>query len=109
MPIHIGESSRAARRVRRRGDGYFPGGMLMPAERAEQMDFARSTAVAAGRDPAAREHTRWGSIDMPRDRVDGFAAQGVTRVVVGVTATDEAVQFDEISAFAARFGLTARS
>ncbi|MEV4237854.1 MULTISPECIES: TIGR03619 family F420-dependent LLM class oxidoreductase [unclassified Nocardia] len=106
LPIHIGGSSRAAaRRVGRRGDGYFPGGMLMPAERAHQWDLAKSTAVAAGRDPATLEYTRWGSIDMPQDRVDGFVAQGVTRIIVGATATDQAVQFDEMSAFAARFGL----
>ncbi|WP_062981704.1 LLM class F420-dependent oxidoreductase [Nocardia anaemiae] len=109
LPIHIGGSSRAAaKRVGRRGDGYFAGGMLMPAERAEQWDLAKSTAVAAGRDPGALEYTRWGSIDMPRDRVDGFAAQGVTRIVVGATATDQAVQFDEMSAFAERFGLTSK-
>ncbi|MFX0573592.1 LLM class F420-dependent oxidoreductase [Nocardia nepalensis] len=108
LPIHIGGSSRAAaRRVGRRGDGYFPGGMLLPAERAQQLDLARSTAIAAGRDPAALEYTRWGSIDMPQDRVDGLAAQGVTRIVVGATATDQAAQFEEMSAFAARFGTSA--
>ncbi|MEV5836696.1 LLM class F420-dependent oxidoreductase [Nocardia sp. NPDC052112] len=110
LPIHIGGSSRAAaRRVGRRGDGYFPGGMLMPAERADQWDLARSTAVAAGRDPAALEYTRWGSIDMPQDRVDGFAAQGVTRIIVGATATDQAVQLEEMSAFAERLGLASKS
>ncbi|MFI6041303.1 TIGR03619 family F420-dependent LLM class oxidoreductase [Nocardia sp. NPDC051321] len=32
LPIHIGGSSRAAaRRAGRRGDGYFPGGMLAPS------------------------------------------------------------------------------
>ncbi|WP_433523604.1 LLM class F420-dependent oxidoreductase [Nocardia pseudovaccinii] len=107
LPIHIGGSSRAAaRRVGRRGDGYFPGGMLMPAERAEQWDLAKSTAVAEGRDPAALEYTRWGSIDMPQDRVEGFAAQGVTRIIVGATATDQAVQLEEMSAFAERVGLS---
>lgn len=109
LPIHIGGSSRAAaRRVGRRGDGYFPGGMLMPAQRAEQWELASSTAVAAGRDPAALEYTRWGSIDMPPDRVAGFAAQGVTRIVVGATATDPVEQFEEMAAFAARFELVAR-
>ncbi|WP_433729057.1 LLM class F420-dependent oxidoreductase [Nocardia sp. CA-129566] len=108
LPIHIGGSSRAAaRRVGRRGDGYFPGGMLMPAERAAQLDLARATAVEAGRDPSALEYTRWGSIDMPPERVDGFAAQGVTRIVVGATAADRAEQFDEMSAFSQRFGLAA--
>ncbi|WP_040697478.1 LLM class F420-dependent oxidoreductase [Nocardia vinacea] len=110
LPIHIGGSSRAAaRRVGRRGDGYFAGGMLMPAERAEQWDLARSTADEAGRDSGALEYTRWGSMDMPQDRVDGFAAQGVTRIIVGATASDQAVQLDEMSAFAARFGLASKS
>jgi small multidrug resistance family-3 protein len=48
VPIHIGGSSRAAaRRAGRRGDGYFPGGMLTPQERAIKMDLARSAAIEA--------------------------------------------------------------
>ncbi|WP_378732892.1 LLM class flavin-dependent oxidoreductase [Nocardia brasiliensis] len=104
LPIHIGGSSRAAaRRAGRRGDGYFPGGMLSPHERDIQLELTRAEAVAAGRDPAALEYTRWGSIDMPLERVEGLAAEGVTRIVIG--STDPADQFDEMSRFAERFGL----
>ncbi len=106
LPIHVGGSSRAAaRRAGARGDGYFPGGLLTPHERGIQMDLARAAAVEAGRDPDAIEYTRWGSMDMPDERVAGFAAQGVTRIVVGATATEPERQRDEMSAFAARFGL----
>ncbi|WP_433657322.1 TIGR03619 family F420-dependent LLM class oxidoreductase [Nocardia sp. CA-128927] len=104
LPIHVGGSSRAAaRRAGRRGDGYFPGGMLGPDERASQLDLARSEAVAAGRDPSALEYTRWGSIDMPIERAEGLAAEGVTRVVIG--GIDPEDQFDEMSRFAERFDL----
>jgi probable F420-dependent oxidoreductase len=106
LPIHIGGSSRAAaRRAGRRGDGYFPGGALTPYERGIQMDIARSAAIEAGRSPDTLEYTRWGSIDVTPEQVDAFAAQGVTRIVVGATATEPDKQRDEMSAFAQRFGL----
>jgi probable F420-dependent oxidoreductase len=106
LPIHIGGSSRAAaRRAGRRGDGYFPGGALTPYERGIQMDLARSIAAETGRDPEALEYTRWGSIDMTPDRIEAFATQGVTRIVVGATSTEPEQQRDEMSEFAQRFGL----
>lgn len=106
LPIHVGGSSRAAaRRAGRRGDGYFPGGMLTPDERAAQWDLARATAAEAGRDPDALEHTRWGSIDLGPDQVEGFAEQGVTRIVVSAGSADPVEQRDQLSAFAERFGL----
>jgi probable F420-dependent oxidoreductase len=106
LPVHVGGSSRAAaRRAGLRGDGWFPGGMLGPEERAAQWDLVRSTATAAGRDPDALEHTRWASIDMTERHREVFAAQGVTRMVVSATATDPQQQRDEMSAFADRFGL----
>jgi hypothetical protein len=70
-----------------------------------QMDLTRSTALESGRNPDALEYTRWGSIDMTRERVEAFATQGVTRIVVGATATEPDQQRDEMSAFAQRFGL----
>jgi probable F420-dependent oxidoreductase len=106
LPVHVGGSSRAAaRRVGNRGDGYFAGGALAPNERASQWDLARSTASAAGRDPDALEYTRWGSIDLTAEKVEVFAAQGVTRIVVNATTADPAQQRDELSALAERFGL----
>jgi hypothetical protein len=42
---------------------------------------------------------------MPIERVEAFAAQGVTRIVVGATATEAEQQRDELSAFAERFAL----
>jgi probable F420-dependent oxidoreductase len=107
LPVHVGGSSRAAaRRAGLRGDGYFPGGRLTQAERDAQLELMRDTARAAGRDASALECTRWGSIDMTADDVAAHAAQGATRLVVGPAATDEAGQRDELSAFAARLGLT---
>ncbi|MBP2706450.1 TIGR03619 family F420-dependent LLM class oxidoreductase [Microbispora sp. RL4-1S] len=106
LPIHIGGSSRAAaRRAGRRGDGYFPGGALDPGERAVQWELVRSSAAEAGRDPEALEYTRFGSIDMPVERVEELAAQGVTRIVVNTAATEPDRQREELSVFARRFGL----
>jgi len=102
LPIHIGGSSlAAARRAGLRGDGYFAGGALMGDERAAQWDLA--TTTAAGR---TLEYTRWGSIDLSPASLDAYAAQGVTRLVVGPSSADLAEQRDELSAFAERFGLT---
>jgi len=79
--------------------------MLTPAVREAQLGLARSAAQDAGRDPNALEYTRWGSIDMPEQRVDAFAAQGVTRIVVSAGATEINDQRTEMSAFARRFRL----
>jgi probable F420-dependent oxidoreductase len=107
LPIHVGGSSRAAaRRAGLRGDGYFPGGRLTPAERDAQLELMRATARAAGRDASALECTRWGAIDMTADDVAAHAAQGTTRLVVAPAATDQAGQRDELDAFAARLGLS---
>jgi probable F420-dependent oxidoreductase len=107
LPIHVGGSSRAAaRRAGLRGDGYFPGGRLTPAERDAQLELMRATARAAGRDASALECTRWGAIDMTADDVAAHATQGTTRLVVAPAATDQAGQRDELEAFAARLGLS---
>lgn len=106
LPIHIGGSSRpAARRAGRRGDGWFAGGMLPPDERREHLELARASAVAAGRDPAALEVTRWGSIDVTPERVEALAAEGVTRLVVGATGEDAAARQAQMAAFAKRYAL----
>ncbi|MFC7550134.1 LLM class F420-dependent oxidoreductase [Plantactinospora sp. GCM10030261] len=106
LPIHVGGSSgAAARRAGLRGDGYFPGGALSPHERRRQLDLVRTTAAAAGRDPAAIEYTRWASIDLTPEGADGYARQGVTRLVVNVPTTDPDEQRDQLRAFARRFDL----
>lgn len=107
LPIHIGGSSpAAARRAGRRGDGYFPGGVLTPDKRRIQIELARSTATDAGRSADTLEYTRWGSIDISPDEVEELAEQGVTRIVVSATATEPDRQRDQMSAFAQRFALT---
>ncbi len=79
--------------------------MLGPAERATQLEIAHAAAGAAGRTTEAFDYTRWGSIDMPVERVEGLAEQGVTRVVVSASTGDPERARDELSAFADRFDL----
>jgi probable F420-dependent oxidoreductase len=106
LPIHVGGSSNAAaRRAGRRGDGYFPGGRLTAQQRAEQIEIMRAAAAEAGRDADALEYTRWGAIDMSEADLEAHAANGVTRLVVGVSATDLHEQREEVSAFAGRLNL----
>lgn len=95
LPIHIGGSTRAAaRRAGLRGDGFFPGGALTPAERATQWDLVRKTS---GRDDL--EYTRWASTDLTPRAVAAYEAEGVTRLVVNPPT------LDDLSAFAERFDL----
>jgi probable F420-dependent oxidoreductase len=106
LPIHIGGSSAAAaRRAGRRGDGFFPGGWLTPADRLAQIELMQTTALAEGRDPEALEYTRWGSIDMEPRGVEAYAAQGVDRLVVGTTSGDQNEQLRQLEAFATLHGL----
>jgi probable F420-dependent oxidoreductase len=106
LPVHVGGSSAAAaRRAGRRGDGFFPGGRLTPAERLAQLELMRATALAEGRDPETLEYTRWGSIDMERSGADAHAAQGVDRVVVSTTSADLNEQLRQLEAFAILHGL----
>lgn len=110
LPIHVGGSSRAAaRRAGLRGDGYFPGGMLPPAERLAQLEVMRTAAREAGRDPAELAYTRWGSPTMDAESVRKRAEQGITRLVVPVSAVDLDDQRAELSALAERVGLDAPS
>jgi probable F420-dependent oxidoreductase len=106
LPIHVGGSSTAAaRRAGRRGDGFFPGGRLAPAERAAQIELMHTTARAEGRDPKVLEYTRWGSIDIERSGVEALAAQGVDRLVVSPASTDLKEQLRQLEAFATAHGL----
>ncbi len=106
LPIHVGGSSpAAARRAGRRGDGFFAGGRLTPAERLAQIELMRATAVAVGRDPDVLEYTRWGSIEVEPGGAEAYAAQGVDRLVVSTTSTDLNDQLRQLEAFATRHGL----
>jgi probable F420-dependent oxidoreductase len=106
LPVHVGGSSAAAaRRAGRRGDGFFPGGWLTPAERLAQIELMHTTALAKGRDPEVLEYTRWGSIDLERSGAEAYAAQGVDRLVVGPTSTDLNEQLRQLEAFATLHGL----
>lgn len=80
VPIVIGgDSTYAARRAGRLGDGYFPA----RGAPVELFDLVRKTAVEHGRDPDAIEFT----VAMPDDPGDipKLAAMGVRRVLVPVT------------------------
>ena len=105
LPIHVGGSSAAAARRAWRGDGFFPGGRLTPAERLAQIELMHTTALAEGRDPGVLEYTRWGSIDLERSGAEAYAAQGVDRLVVGTTSTDLNEQLRQLEAFATLHGL----
>jgi probable F420-dependent oxidoreductase len=106
LPIHVGGSSAAAaRRAGRRGDGFFAGGLLAPADRLAQIELMRETARAEGRDPGLLEYTRWGSINIEPGGVEAYSAQGVDRLVVGTTSTDPGEQLRQLEAFATRHGL----
>ncbi len=86
IPIHVGgHSTAAARRAGRLGDGYFPvsGGSF--AELAELFDLARSSAAAAGRDPAAIEMTTGGAAasgPIGVDEIRALADIGTDRILV---------------------------
>jgi probable F420-dependent oxidoreductase len=106
LPIHVGGSSAAAaRRAGRRGDGYFPGGRLTPAQRASQAEVMRAAATQAGRNPAVLEYSRWGSTSMSPADVEAQASSGTTRLVLGLSSPGLAEQLAEISAFADRLQL----
>jgi probable F420-dependent oxidoreductase len=106
LPIHVGGSSAAAaRRAGRRGDGFFSGGRLTPAERLALIELMHATALAEGRDPEVLEYTRWGSIDLDRGGAEAYAAQGVDRLVVGTTSAGLDAQLRQLEAFATLHGL----
>ena len=65
----------------------------------------RTTARQAGRDPSVLEYTRWASIDLSPEDVEGFAAQAVVRLVVGGAALEPQQQLDEMSELAERVRL----
>jgi probable F420-dependent oxidoreductase len=101
LPIHVaGSSPAAARRAGRRGNGFFPGGLLTPDERRRQWDLARASASEAGRAPEALEYTRFGSASLTPARVEALTAEGVTRVVVSGSEDDLTALGDRFNGFA---------
>ena len=86
IPIHVGgHSTAAARRAGRLGDGYFPVSRGSSAELAELFELARSTAAAAGRDPAAIEMTTGGAAatgPIGLDEIRALADIGTDRILV---------------------------
>ena len=65
----------------------------------------RATAEAEGRDPAALEYTRLGSVDMGPGAVDSYADQGVDRLVVSASSPDLGEPLRQLEAFATRHDL----
>ena len=98
IPIIVGgDTTAAARRAGRLGDGYFPIG-LRHDDFTARLEQVRAAARAAGRDPDAIELTYSGSTK--RDRVAQYEDLGVTRWVVAVWETEPDAYrraFDELA------------
>ncbi len=62
----------------------------------------RAAATEAGRDPGPLEYARWESIDMTSEDVQAHVGNGVTRLVIPVSADMR----EQISAFAGRHNLS---
>lgn len=103
VPIVIGGSGAvAARRVGRRGDGWFPY-VVSPGDVAAGLATIRATAEAEGRDPATIHISVWpGSWDFSRGTDPGLLAEyvalGVDRIVcsaaeAGTTDVDGVCEF----------------
>jgi probable F420-dependent oxidoreductase len=103
VPIVIGGSGAvAARRVGRRGDGWFPY-VVSPDDVASGLATIRETAAAAGRDPSRISVTVWpGSWDFATgttpEVLAAYAALGVDRIVVSAAEAGS----DDVDAIAAR-------
>ena len=109
VPVHFGgHSAAAARRAGRLGAGYHPLG-LDDADLAAQWALVRRSAEEAGRDPDSLEL----SVTMAVSQVDEAAVEraaalGVHRIVCSTAAVEPAQVTDDLSALAARLGLSAR-
>ena len=108
VPLHIGgHSEAAARRAGRIGDGFQPLG-LDPELLTVRMDQLRAAADEAGRDPGRIELTLSGYL--PTTTEEEIAAAGDAGAVRLVASTSMSADlseiYDEMSAFAERFGLS---
>jgi len=108
VPLHIGgHSEAAARRAGRLGDGFQPLG-LSPEDLALRLGQMRQAADAAGRDPDAIELSVSGYLPTTtEEEVAAAEAAGVDRMLLSTSMSQDLDGLaDEVSAFAARFGLT---
>lgn len=101
VPVHVGgDSKAAARRADRLGEGFFPA--MWPTERVKRelpglLDVMRSSARAAGRDPASIEVTAGGAATA--GEAQWFADQGIHQLTMAVHARDDAGIRDELLRF----------
>lgn len=108
VPIVIGGSGAvAARRVGRRGDGWFPY-VVSPDDVAAGLATIREVAAAEGRDPAAIQVSVWpGSWNFARGTDPGllaeYAALGVDRIVCSA-AEAGTTDVDGVGEFVQRIG-----
>ncbi|GGO72845.1 LLM class F420-dependent oxidoreductase [Nonomuraea cavernae] len=108
VPIHIGgHSVAAARRAGLLGDGFQPLGVAGEDLR-RLLGEMRAAADQAGRDPLALELTLGHLVSrITPEKADALAALGADRILLSGTPTaDLAAAMDELSACAARLGLT---
>jgi len=107
VPLHIGgHSEAAARRAGRLGDGFQPLG-LSPADLVLRVGQMREAAEAAGRDPDAIELSVSGYLPTTtEEEVAAAADAGIDRMLLSTSMSQDLEGLsDEVSAFAARFGL----
>jgi len=107
VPIHVGGHSPASvRRAARRGDGWQPLG-LWGDELGEALKRLHLEVESAGRERRAVELTISAlSTQATPETLDKLAVLGVDRLVVTCAQADLAAARDEMSAVAARVGLS---
>jgi probable F420-dependent oxidoreductase len=107
VPLHIGgHSEAAARRAGRLGDGFQPLG-LSPDDLDLRVSQMRESAVDAGRDPDAVELSVSGYLPTTtEEEVSSAEAAGIDRMLLSTSMSQDLDGLaDEVSSFAARFGL----
>ncbi len=107
VPLHIGgHSEAAARRAGRLGDGFQPLG-LSPEDLVLRIAQMRESAEAVGRDPGAIEVSVSGYLPtVTEEEVAAAGAAGVDRMLLSTSMSPDLDGLaDELSGFAARFGL----
>jgi probable F420-dependent oxidoreductase len=107
VPIHIGGHSEAAAiRAGRLGDGFQPLGLAADPLRV-RLAQVHEAAEAAGRDPADIELSLSGYLPTTtEEEVAAAEAAGAVRLIVSTSMSEDlSAIYDELSAFADRFGL----